>query len=97
MKEERMFNRDMVAVEPNHARNGRCGTNPSRALRLERAEGRYYAEVPALTLDEQSLLIEQLIGLAFDALGARHLEVRVRGAEQAGCRVPEANLRPWRT
>src|SRR5262245_46780394 len=97
MKEERMFNRDMVAVERNDARDGLWGTNPSRAPRLQRAEGRYYAEVPALGLDEQSLLIEQLIGLAFDALGARHLDVRVRGAEQTGCRVHEANVRPWRT
>ena len=32
--------------------------------RLQRAEGRYYAEVPALALSEQSLLIEQLIGEA---------------------------------
>jgi len=35
-------------------------------------------------LDEQSRLIEQLIGLAFDVLGARHLDVRVRCADQAG-------------
>ena len=76
--------KDMVPVERNHACAGLWGTNPSRAPRLQHANQGYYAEVPALALDEQSRLIEQLIGLAFDALGARHLEVRVRGAEQTG-------------
>lgn len=45
-----------------------------------RAQHSYCAEVPALSLDEQSRLIEQLIGLAFDTLGARHLDVRVLAA-----------------
>ena len=75
-----MFKQDMVPVERNHACAGPWGTNLSRAPRLQHANQGYYAEVPALALDEQSRLIEQLIGLAFDALGARHLEVRVRGA-----------------
>ena len=34
---------------------------------------RYYAEVPAPGIDEQSRLIEQVIHLAFDTLGVRHL------------------------
>ena len=71
-----MFNRDMVPVERNHACNG------EPQPRLQHANQRYYAEVPALALDEQSRLIEQLIGLAFDALGARHLDVRVRCTDQ---------------
>ena len=79
-----MFNRDMVPMKRNHARDGLWGTNPSRIPRLQHANQRYYAEVPALALDEQSRLIEQLIGLAFDVLGARHLDVRVRCADQAG-------------
>ena len=37
----------------------------------------YYAAVPAHLLDEQSSLIDRLIGFAFDTLGALHLEVRV--------------------
>ena len=77
-----MFNRDMVPVERNRGCDGRWATNPSRVPRLQHANQRYYAEVPALALDEQSRLIEQLISLAFDALGARHLDVRVRCADQ---------------
>jgi hypothetical protein len=33
--------------------------------------------VPALTLDEQSRLIEQVFRFALDTLGVRHPEVRV--------------------
>lgn len=44
----------------------------------ERGRGaHYYAAVPDHLLDEQSSLIERIIHLAFDALGVRHLEVRV--------------------
>ena len=42
----------------------------------------YYAEVASDDIEEQSNLIERIIALAFDVLGARHVEVRVRGAEQ---------------
>ena len=60
-------------------------TSNSATTRFQwRAQRSYYADVPALALDEQSRLIEQLIGLAFDVLGARHLDVRVRCADQAG-------------
>src|SRR5207244_2575088 len=41
----------------------------------------YYAEVPALALDEQSRLIEQAILFAFDTLGVRYLDVRVCGTD----------------
>ena len=44
---------------------------------LRRGERSYSAEVSACQLDEQSLLVEQLIGFALDRLGARHLDVRV--------------------
>ena len=37
----------------------------------------YYAAVPAHLLDEQSSLIDRLIGFAFDTLGVSRLEVRV--------------------
>jgi hypothetical protein len=49
---------------------------------LQRGTRSYYAEVPAHLLDAQSHLIEQLISIAFDVLGAHHLEVRVRPAER---------------
>ena len=54
----------------------------SRTRLLQRGARICYAEVPAHLLDEQSRLIEQLIPIAFDELGARHLEVRVRAAER---------------
>ena len=77
-----MFNRDMVPAERNDVCDGLCGTNRSRAPGLQHANQRYYAEVPALALDEQSQLIEQVIRFAFETLGAGHLEVRVHCAEQ---------------
>ena len=59
-----------------------CGTPLIASPLLERAYRSYYAEVPAQSLAEQSRLIDQLIDLAFDTFGARHLDVRVLGAEQ---------------
>lgn len=44
--------------------------------------GHYYAEVASDDLEEQSNVVERIIAMAFDVLGARHLEVRVRGSEQ---------------
>ena len=55
---------------------------PGHTPLLQRGAWSCYAEVPAHLLDEQSRLIEQLISIAFDVLGARHLEVRVRPAER---------------
>ncbi len=40
-----------------------------------------YAEVPLGSFDEQSRLVDQVIRFAFDTLGVRHLDVRVRGAD----------------
>jgi hypothetical protein len=40
-----------------------------------------YAEVPLGSFDEQSRLVEQVLLFAFDTLGVRHLDVRVRGAD----------------
>lgn len=45
---------------------------------LQGANQSYYVEVPALALDEQSRLIEQVILFALDTLGARHLDMRVQ-------------------
>ena len=44
---------------------------------LQRSNQSYYVEMPALTLYEQSRLIEQVIQFALDTLGARHLDMRV--------------------
>jgi hypothetical protein len=43
--------------------------------------GRYRVEVSADLLDEQGSTIDWLIGLAFDTLGALHLDVRVHPAD----------------
>jgi hypothetical protein len=46
--------------------------------RLNKQQRRdYYAAVPAHLLDEQSSLIDRLIGFAFETLGVNRLEVRV--------------------
>jgi hypothetical protein len=37
----------------------------------------YYAAMPASALECERSVIEELIGFAFDLLGARHLELRV--------------------
>jgi len=64
-----------------HRRDGPCVTRQSDTLLRQQENDRYYAEVPALALDEQSRLIEQVIHFAFDTLGADHLDVRVRNAD----------------
>lgn len=42
-------------------------------------DNHYYAEVDADDLDRQTSLVERIIVMAFDVLGARHLEVLVHG------------------
>ncbi len=42
---------------------------------------RIYAELPAPVVHEHTSLIERLINYAFDAIGVRHVEVRVLDAE----------------
>ena len=46
----------------------------------------YYAEVPQVSLDEQSNLVSRIIDLAFDVIGVRHVEIRVRESEEATSR-----------
>jgi len=58
-------------------RDGHCVKHRIPTALLRRANKSYYAEVPALALDEQSRLIEQVIRFALDTLDARHLDVRV--------------------
>jgi hypothetical protein len=53
-----------------------------RKLRQPRpAKSTYRAEIPAALLDEQSSLIERIINFAFDTLGARNVDLRVRESE----------------
>jgi hypothetical protein len=49
---------------------------------LQRGEWSYYVEVWADQHEEQRRLIARLIVLAFEALGAEHLDVRVHPAER---------------
>ena len=56
-----------------------CEPEQPRLLRPKKQT--YYAQLPAQLLDEQSSLIDRIIDFAFDTLGARRLEVRVREAE----------------
>jgi hypothetical protein len=67
-----------VRTQTSDGTRGRDGDLPAV---LQRGEHSYYAEVPACQQDEQSRLIERLIDLAFDALGADHLDVRVQATE----------------
>jgi hypothetical protein len=53
----------------------------------------YYAMVPAYVLDQESTIIDDLIGFALDTLGAQCLDVRVY--EEATFQAPiPATLRP---
>jgi hypothetical protein len=63
-------------------RDGARVPAPGHTPLLQHGARSCYAEVPAHLLDAQSRLIEQLISIAFDVLGARHLEVRVRPAKR---------------
>jgi hypothetical protein len=62
-------------------RDGSLVQDPESGYFAQIQHERCFADVPAATIDEQSSLIERLITLAFDVIGARHLEVRVRGEE----------------
>jgi hypothetical protein len=58
-------------------RDGSIAREPRHRWLFANKKPGYYAAVPATLLDEQSTLIERLIGFAFDTLGADRLEVRV--------------------
>jgi hypothetical protein len=74
-----------------HHRDHTCSLQPICAPLLLRADQSYYAEVPALALDEQSRLVEQVIRFAVERLGAQHLEIRVSGAETVSLAAPTDN------
>jgi hypothetical protein len=58
-------------------RNGSLTKEPGhRQLSTNKRQG-YYAAVPAQLLDHENSVIDELIGFAFDTLGAWRLDVRV--------------------
>ena len=58
-------------------RDGSLVEEPRNPRHPQPSQASYSAEIPAALLDEQSSLIDRLIGFAFDTLGADRLEVRV--------------------
>jgi hypothetical protein len=54
---------------------------------FQRADRSYYAEVRAAQLDEQSGIIDRLIDMAFETLGARHLDLRIVDVQCSACRT----------
>jgi hypothetical protein len=68
-------------MKPTH--DARSSRELAPARLLQRAERSYYAEVKAAQLDEQSRIIDGLIGLAFEKLGARHLDLRIVDAQRS--------------
>lgn len=62
-------------------RDGSLIREPSDTRPIETMQPCYCAGLPASLLDEQSSLIDRIIGFAFDTVGARYLHLRVRDAE----------------
>ena len=62
-------------------RDGSLIKEPPKRRYQQPAQSIYRAEVPAALLDEQSSLIDRIISFAFDTLGARQVDVRVRESE----------------
>jgi hypothetical protein len=58
-------------------RDGSIAREPGRRRLNKQKRQDYYAAVPAHLLDEQSSLIDRIIGFAFETLGVSRLEVRV--------------------
>ena len=56
------------------------------------AQGSCYAEVSIESFDKPGQLIEQVIGFAYDILGADRLDVRVLGAREEA-RSPQLHCR----
>jgi hypothetical protein len=72
-------------------RDGSLTKEPGRSQVFRNKHQGYYAVVPANLLDCQNTIIDELIGFAFDTLGAWHLEVRVH--DKTGTRaLAEAKL-----
>jgi hypothetical protein len=70
-----------------HGQTGSQARDIDRDTFCLRAERSYYAEVSKQRLDEQGNLLDQIIGLAFDTLDARHLDLRIVDAHRNTCRA----------
>lgn len=62
-------------------RDGSLTREPRKPRHPQPLSPCYRADLPAELLDEQNSLIERIISFAFDTLGARRLDLRVREAE----------------
>lgn len=62
-------------------RDGSLLKEPHKLRHPQPTSPSYHAEIPAALLDEQSSLIERIINFAFDTLGARRVDLRVRESE----------------
>jgi hypothetical protein len=69
-------------------RDGSIAQQPGHRQLTTRKRLDYYAAVPAQLLNEQSTLIDRIIGFAFDTLSVRRLEVRVVAGPDQGFRAP---------
>jgi hypothetical protein len=58
-------------------RDGSLTKEPGRVQLFTSRRQDYYAVVSADLLDHENTVIDELIGFAFDTLGAWHLDVRV--------------------
>lgn len=62
-------------------RDGSLVREPYSQANQQADQPSYRVEIPAGLLDEQSTLIDRIITFAFDTLGARQVDLRVREAE----------------
>lgn len=62
-------------------RDGSLLKEPRPPKRNQPDDAAYRVEIPAVVLDEENSLIERVIAFAFDTLGARRVDVRVRECE----------------
>jgi hypothetical protein len=69
-------------------RDGSIEKEPGQRRLFKNKRQGYYAAVPAHLLDDQSTLLDRLIGFAFDTLDAQRLEVRVYDASEGQLLLP---------
>jgi len=62
-------------------RDGSLLKGPGRQRHPQPARETYRAQIPAELIDEQGSLIDRIIAFAFDTLGARRVDLRVRESE----------------
>ena len=83
---------NMLMIDQN--RNVFATKEPGRRLLFTNKHQGYYAAVPADLLDYENSIIDELIGFAFDTLGAWHLDVRVY--DRTATKAPVEAERPTR-